>query len=592
MNSSQLLNYFDKISDAPDAISRLRRFILDLAVRGKLIEQDPKDEPVSELLKRIQVEKARLVRDGKIRTPRPVHAIDEETTLFAIPTSWIWCRLSEVGAIVGGGTPPSEDAKNFAAGGTGIAWLTPADLGKHVELHISHGARDLTPQGLRSSSATVMPKGSILFTSRAPIGYTAIAANEVSTNQGFKSVVPYVPECNLYIAIYFRAFGKWIDDKASGTTFREVSGKIVAGLPFPLPPLAEQHRIAAKVDELMKLCDRFEAAQREIEIRREDLTSASLYRLNNGSSPKVFAEDARTCLGRLAHLTVRPGQLKQIRETVFNLAVRGQLVPQDDDEEPASQLLARLATESQAYAHEQGIAPPKPEPITPELLPYPVPKGWVWTRLCSLFRVVTDGDHQPPPKAEDGIAFLTIGNITTGTLDFSNCRYVPGSYLESLAPYRKPSYGDILYTVVGATYGRPVLVDSKRPFCVQRHIAILKPTSEVDIKFLFLLLSSPLVYEQATRSTTGAAQPTIPLRPLRNFMVPLPPLAEQHRIVPKVLELMALCGRLGEQLTTIRDEKRSLLEAVLYLSLNDESEASTIATQLATRSVDTAVSAI
>ena len=294
MNPAQLLSHFDRISDAPDAVSRLRRFILDLAVRGKLVEQDPRDEPASELLKRIQEEKARLVREGEIRAPRDLEAGKEDEDLYQLPAQWTWCRLSEVGAIIGGGTPPSGDLDNFTDGGSGIAWLTPADLGKHVSLYISHGARDLTEQGLRSSSATLMPKGSVLFTSRAPIGYTAIAANEISTNQGFKSVVPFIPECNLYIAVYFRAFGKRIDSKASGTTFREVSGKIVANLPFPLPPLAEQHHIVAKVDELMALCGRLETAQAERESRRDRLSAASLNRLNQPvDDPTVFQESAR-----------------------------------------------------------------------------------------------------------------------------------------------------------------------------------------------------------------------------------------------------------------------------------------------------------
>jgi len=206
MNAERLLQHFDRISEAPDAIPRLRRFILDLAVRGKSVEQDPNDEPASELLKRIEAEKMRLVKEGKIRAPRASNCSEGNESPFSLPRSWKWCHLNEVGVIVGGGTPSSGDHDNFTKGGQGIAWLTPADLGKHRELYISHGARDLTKKGLVSSSATLMPKGSVLFTSRAPIGYTAIAWNEISTNQGFKSIVPYVRDCSRYIAVYF--FGR------------------------------------------------------------------------------------------------------------------------------------------------------------------------------------------------------------------------------------------------------------------------------------------------------------------------------------------------------------------------------------------------
>ncbi|UUZ62418.1 restriction endonuclease subunit S [Polaromonas sp. P1-6] len=163
---------------------------------------------------------------------------------------------------------------------------------------------------------------------------------------------------------------------------------------------------------------------------------------------------------------------------------------------------------------------------------------------------------------------MTIGNVSSGRLNFTNSRFVPHEYFDKITPYRRPEIGDLLYTVVGASYGRPVVVETDQPFCVQRHIAILKPAAELQGKYLHLLLRSPFVYDQATGSLTGTAQPTIPLRPLRNFLVPLPPLAEQHRIVARVDELMALCDQLEAQLTTTQTDSRKLLEAVLRDALD------------------------
>ena len=444
MNPAQLLSHFDRISDAPDAVSRLRRFILDLAVRGKLVEQDPRDEPASELLKRIQEEKARLVREGEIRAPRDLEAGKEDEDLYQLPAQWTWCRLSEVGAIIGGGTPPSGDLDNFTDGGSGIAWLTPADLGKHVSLYISHGARDLTEQGLRSSSATLMPKGSVLFTSRAPIGYTAIAANEISTNQGFKSVVPFIPECNLYIAVYFRAFGKRIDSKASGTTFREVSGKIVANLPFPLPPLAEQHHIVAKVDELMALCGRLETAQAERESRRDRLSAASLNRLNQPvDDPTVFQESARFYFNHLPRLTMRREHIQQVRQAILNLAVLAKLVPQDANDEPASELLkiiqaekARLVKAGEAKGLKQYFVAAGIDK------PFNIPKTWLWISLGDIafgFRYGTSVKCSYEPTGEP---VLRIPNVDHGRINIEHLKFGALSVRE--AEDLRLQLGDIL----------------------------------------------------------------------------------------------------------------------------------------------------
>ena len=224
------------LTTRPDQIKPLRQTILNLAVRGKLVPQDPKDEPASELLKRIAAEKARLVKAGEIRKPRDLSDGEDMAEPYDIPAAWHWCRLDKVGAIVGGGTPSAADSANFAEPGNGIPWLTPADLGGHDDLYIEYGARDLSEKGLRSSSATLMPAGTVLFTSRAPIGYVAIAASKISTNQGFKSIVPFISDCSRFIALAMRTFAPEIDASAPGTTFKEVSGKIVAGVPFPLPP--------------------------------------------------------------------------------------------------------------------------------------------------------------------------------------------------------------------------------------------------------------------------------------------------------------------------------------------------------------------
>ncbi len=580
MNAQRLLQHFNRIAEAPDAVPRLRRFILDLAVRGKLVEQDPKDEPTSELLKRIQTEKVRLVKEGRIRNPRALGVNEEDGELFRIPVAWTWCRLSEVGAIVGGGTPPSVDSENFAPGGSGIAWLTPADLGKRTDLYVSHGARDLTPQGLRSSSATLMPKGSILFTSRAPIGYTAIAANKVSTNQGFKSVVPFIPECNFYIAVYFRAFAKWIDDQASGTTFREVSGKIVANLPFPLPPLAEQQRIVTKVDELMALCDRLRAAQAERESRRDRLVAASLRRLNNGVDADAFRAHARFHLHHLPRLTIRHEHVQQLRQTILNLAVRGKLVPQDSNDEPASELLRRIEAEKARLVKEGKLkSKPQPPAIDEGQSPFRLPTNW---RLVRFGELITDSDAGWSPKSE---GFPRSGD-NWGVLKVSAVswdKFLPEENKQLMRGVTPPEAaqvhaGDFLISRANTSelVAKCVLVEEEpRNLILSDKIIRLRIPEKCSKKFLCMVnnhAAHARSYYAEEASGTSLSMKNVSRPVIYALAIPFLPLAEQHRILAKVDELMALCERLEAQLTTAQTDSRRLLEAVLAEAISPEAE--------------------
>jgi type I restriction enzyme S subunit len=388
---------------------------------------------------------------------------------------------------------------------------------------------------------------------------------------GFCGVIRLVDkEYNDFTGVYLQSdlYREAISLGSRGIGINNLKKEVLANSYFPLPPLAEQHRIVAKVDELMALCDQLEAARNQRQQGRERLVAATLQRLNQPSEdPASYRQDASFALQVLPSLTTTPAQIKQLRQTILNLAVRGKLVEQDPQDEPAGELLSKISQDLAAFTLQRRSRSEVKSVLTPGDRPFTLPSEWRWVRLDELFRAITDGDHQPPPKASEGVSFLTIGNISGGTIDFKGCRFVSNEYFDSLDEIRTPEHGDILYTVVGATYGRPVIVTTKRPFCVQRHIAILKPSRLMNSGYLLQLLSSPFIYSQATSSLTGTAQPTVALRPLRSFLAPLPPLAEQHRIVAKVDELMALCDQLEQQLSQADQQRRRLLEAVLAEAL-------------------------
>jgi len=578
MNADILLRYFDRISEAPDAIPRLRRFILDLAVRGKLVEQDSQDEPASKLLKRIQAEKARRIKAGELRSPRSLDWADEIEELFSLPKLWTWIRLADIGAIIGGGTPPSGDYDNFTNGGAGVAWLTPADLGKHDGLYVSHGARDLTEKGLQSSSATLMPKDTVLFTSRAPIGYTAIAANEITTNQGFKSVVPYIVECSRYIAAYLQAFGPWIDSKASGTTFREVSGKIVSGFPFPLPPLAEQQRIVAKVDELMALCDQLEAARNEREARRQRLTAASLQRLNQPADAAALRADARFHLDNLPRLTTRQEQIKQLRQTILNLAVRGCLVAQDPKDEPASELLKRISVERAGLVREGRIRKEKVfSLVSDENVPFEVPKLWAWAKVGVAALFTEYGTSQQSHHSDLGVPVLKMGDIQGGKLLLGGQKKVSASIDDLPTLYLENS--DLLYNrtnsaeLVGKT---GIYIGNDNEYTFASYLIRIRCSKKSTSPAYFnMAMNAPCFRETQIipHLKQQCGQANVNGTILKNMLVPLPPLAEQHRIVARVDELMALCDQLETQLITTATDSRRLLEAVLRDAIRPQAQA-------------------
>lgn len=235
---------------------KLRAALLQAAVQGELNERT--DENARDLLTAIQAEKAALQKAGKLKKDKPLAAISEEEIPFAIPDNWVWVRLGEIGQIVGGGTPKTTHSEYWDNGD--IPWITPADMRNLTSKYIERGARNITKVGLNSSSAQLLPKNSILFSSRAPIGYVAIARNEIATNQGFKSVAPFKTEMSEYLYFVLLALKPEIEKLGTGTTFKEVSGTVVGNVAIPLPPLAEQQQIVAKLEALLAGIDTLENA--------------------------------------------------------------------------------------------------------------------------------------------------------------------------------------------------------------------------------------------------------------------------------------------------------------------------------------------
>jgi type I restriction enzyme S subunit len=332
----------------------------------------------------------------------------------------------------------------------------------------------------------------------------------------------------------------------------------LGSLPVVVPPIEEPKRIVAKVDQLMALCDDLETKQN----KKRDLATQSTRSALTALTTAETAEDLSTAWHRVEdsflQLVGAAADTVRMRDAVVDLAIRGRLSSRLDGDGTGADLLAVLIKEAKGKPN-RVTSSGKPE--VNGIAPAPIPGTWTWARLADLWRAVTDGDHQPPPKSTTGVPFLTIGNVSKGFLDFSSTRFVSRAYFDDLGPDRVPRKGDLIYTVVGS-FGRALFVNTDEEFCVQRHIAILKPLPSTYVPFMRLVMNSPFVYGQAAAGATGIAQPTVGLGVLRRFAIPLPPLAEQKRIVGKVDHLMSLLDDLEAKLRKQEETATRLAESL------------------------------
>ena len=514
---------------------QLKNSILQMAVQGKLVPQDPNDEPASVLLERIRKEKEQLIKEGKIKKEKnpsyifrgadnlpyekvgknePVCIADEVP--FEIPDSWEWVRLGSIGDW-GSGATPSRSIPEYYNGD--IPWLKTGDLN---DGYIEHIPESISSLALEKTSVRLNPTGSVLIAMYgATIGKVGILTYPATTNQACCACFP-LEICNEYLFYFLMsqkvAFVKQGEGGAQPNISKE---KIVATL-MPLPPLAEQYRIVVKIKELLPYVEQYGEAHLAV---------------NNLN-------------------TAFPDLLKK---SILQEAVQGKLVSQDENDEPASVLLERIHAEKQKLIAEGKIKKDKHESVIfrrdnshyekrgleevciDDELPFEIPDNWCWSRLSALCKSISDGDHQPPPQVLSGIPFVVISNVSSGKIDLTNTRFVPYDYYENLHESRIPCRDDILFTVTGS-YGIVIPVNTEDAFCFQRHIALLKPL-QITTEFLSAWLNTPIVYEQCKHCATGTAQKTVGLNSLKNILIPIPPINEQVRILEqleKVLPLIAL----------------------------------------------------
>ena len=564
MNADQLLAHYEQIADAPDAIPRLRRFILDLAVRGKLVEQDPADEPAVELLKRIAAEKARLAEAGEIRKPRVVASLDPDELPFPIPRDWAWTQIADLGVI----SPRNDAPDNHEASFVPMPMIF-ADYGVANE-HEPRAWGEIKKGYTHFADGDVgLAKITPCFENGKSTVFRNLTGGIGSGTTELHIVRPLFVDAD-YVVLFLKSpyFIETGIPKMTGTAGQKrVPTEYFTASPFSLPPLAEQHLIVAKVDELMALCDRLEAARAEREATRNRLAAASLARLGApDSDPATFQNHAAFALDNLAPLTTRPDQIEALRQTILNLAVRGKLVEQDPADEPASELLKRIASEKARLVKAGEIRKPKIIPTIPGGdVRFPLPANWRWSHIAEI------GVLSPRNDADDHVqsSFVPMPLIASGY--GLTVRHKVRRWGEIKRGYTHFAEGD-----VGLAKITPCFENGKS--AVFRNLTggfgsgttelhIVRPIF-VDPDHILIFLKCPHFIESGIPKMTGTAgQKRVPTDYFASSPFPLPPLAEQHRIVARVDELMALCDRLETAITTADTTRAHLLEALLHEAL-------------------------
>ncbi len=416
--------------------------------------------------------------------------------------------MGDVADIIGGGTPPTNDSNNF---GDYVPWITPADLSRHKGKTILFGSRSISKQGLDNSGARLLPKGTVLFSSRAPIGYVVIAAQPLTTNQGFKSFLPKQGISSDFVYYWLTSAKRFADELASGTTFLELSGAKAALMPIPVAPIAEQTRIVAKLEELLS----------DLDAGVEELKAAQK-------------------------------KLAQYRQSLLKAAVEGALTAEwrkhNQPEETGEQLLQRILKERRARweakqlakCKEQGKTPPKdwqakyPEPVQPDDSNLPdLPEGWVWSSLGQCFHIAVGAtpSRKNPNYWDGSVPWVSSGEVRFSRITHTRER-ISEQGLNNSSTHVNP-IGSVLLGMIGEgkTRGQVAILDIEAANN-QNCAAIWVSETDIPSEYVYYWLWSR--YEETRRGSSGNNQPALNKSIVENIPLPLPPLIELITIVEMI----------------------------------------------------------
>ncbi len=551
-------------------IKKLRELILELAVRGLLVPQDPKDEPAVELLRKISVERSSLIQAGKLKKQQPSSSIKDENSQYPIPKGWVWTRIGTIGNVFNGNSISSRVKEEKYTGIEGYPFIATKDVGYGFEgLDYENGVAIPVDE----DKFQVARKGSVLIcaeggsagkkcgiTDRDICFGNKLFANELIGGISSKYIL------SVYLSpTFFSAFSESMTGIIGG-----ISKSKFETLLCPLPPLAEQHRIVAKVDELMALCDQLEQQQEDSVRTHGTLVQTLLGTLTAASEPGQLAQAWQRIAAHFDPLFTTESSIDQLKQTILQLAVMGKLVEQDPEDEKASELLKKIATEKAKLIKTGKIKKQKtPPPVSDDEMPFEKPYGWEFCRLKECAYVFSGNAF----KSEDfnntnGIRVIKITNAGVGELieteeflppsfgaGYENFQVIKGDMILALTrPYISTG---LKVSICSAKYDNALL---------NQRVAAIR--CFIDTSFMYQYMQSTYVLGLYQKRFSGSGlQPNLKMADVTELITPVPPLAEQRRIVARVSELMTLCDHLKANLQAAQTTQLQLADNVVEAAI-------------------------
>ena len=489
----------------------LKNSILQLAIQGKLVEQRPEEGTAQELYEQIQAEKQRLIKEGKIKKEKPLPEITEEEKPFEIPEGWMWVRL---GSVLYKLTDGTHSTPKYTT--DGVPFLSVKDISSG-KLDFSN-CKYISEQEHQELYSRCNPEyGDLLLTKVGTTGIPVIVDTNIQFSLFVSVALLKFDRDLLYNKFLKNLINSPLVQIQAAENTRGVGNKNwvmrdIANTLIVLPPLAEQKRIVAKIEELLPLVDRYEQAWTKL----EDFN-------------RRFPED--------------------MKKSILQQAIQGKLVEQRPEEGTAQELYEQIQIEKQRLIKEGKLKKEKPLPeITEEEKPFEIPEGWMWVRIGDVVSKITDGTHHSPPNSEDGeYKYITAKNIKDSGIDLKNITYVSKAIHDEIYSRCNPDKGDVLLIKDGATTGVVTVNNIEEPFSMLSSVALLKLTHGIFAWYLVYVLRSNLFYKNIRSQMKGTGITRITLKQIVPLAIPLPPFDEQKRIVERLEELLAVCERLKQK---------------------------------------------